>query len=476
MTYLYILIGYAVLMVAFGVILSRRVRESGDFFVAGRGLNAGLIFSTLLAANIGAGSTVGAAGLGYRDGLSAWWWVGSAGIGSLILAFTVGPKIWRIARDNNLYTVGDYLEFRYNRKMRAMVAALLWIGSLAILAGQLVAMERIFKATSGLGRIEGCLLGAAVITVYFAAGGLHSAARINVIQMMVKLAGFTLALIFLLTTAGGWSAIRAGALGALDDPGAPDAGKYFSLMGGGLSGALSYIALLTPSFIVSPGLLQKLFGARDESAVRRGVGLNALGLLAFAVVPALMGVIARSQFPHLENREMALPALLTGALPVWLGGLLLGALFSAELSAADAVLFMLTTSLGKDLYKTFIRPEADDRSLLRVSRLTAVGCGAIGAGLAIWFGSVIAALKIFYTLLSAALLLPLLFGLYSRRVTERAAIPSTLVSVAVTFAFEYRTRGQGYAGFPSLIWGTLAGMIAIILTAPGRLIQKRETL
>ena len=86
MTYLFILIGYAALMIAFGVIFSRRVRKSGDFFVAGRELNTGLIFSTLLAANIGAGSTVGAAGLGYRDGLSAWWWVGSAGIGSLILA------------------------------------------------------------------------------------------------------------------------------------------------------------------------------------------------------------------------------------------------------------------------------------------------------------------------------------------------------------------------------------------------------
>jgi SSS family solute:Na+ symporter len=463
MTYLFILIGYAILMIAFGVYLSRRVRGSGDFFVAGRELNAGLIFSTLLAANIGAGSTVGATGLGYRDGLSAWWWVGSAGIGSLILAFTVGPKIWRIARDNNLYTVGDYLEFRYNRTMRGLVAVLLWFGSLAILAGQLIAMEQIFKVTAGLSRIAGCLLAAAVITVYFAAGGLHATARVNVIQLIVKLAGFTLALIFLLMATGGWSAIRADVLSGAGSPDAINGERYFNLMGGGLSGALGYIALLTPSFIVSPGLLQKLFGARDESAVRRGVGFNALGLLAFAIIPVLMGVIARGQFPDLENREMALPALLTSALPVWLGGLMLGALFSAELSAADAVLFMLTTSLGKDLYKTFIRPDADDKSLLRVSRLTAVGCGVIGAGLAIWFGSVIAALKIFYTLLSAALLLPLVFGLYTKRVTARAAIAATLVSVAVTFALERLTEGQGYAGLPSLIWGTLAGMFAIIL-------------
>jgi SSS family solute:Na+ symporter len=51
-----------------------------------------LIFATFLALNIGAGSTVGATDLAYRDGLSAWWWNGSAGLGSLVLAFWIGPQ------------------------------------------------------------------------------------------------------------------------------------------------------------------------------------------------------------------------------------------------------------------------------------------------------------------------------------------------------------------------------------------------
>src|SRR5205085_6327159 len=129
---LVLLVGYCLLMIAIGLGIGRRVKSAADFFVAGRHLGSGLLFSTLVAANIGAGSTVGATGLGYRDGLSAWWWVGSAGMGSLILAFTVGPKIWRVAREQNLFTVGDYLEFRYDRRVRGLVAALLWLGSLAI--------------------------------------------------------------------------------------------------------------------------------------------------------------------------------------------------------------------------------------------------------------------------------------------------------------------------------------------------------
>ncbi|PYQ20155.1 MAG: sodium:solute symporter, partial [Acidobacteria bacterium] len=120
-----LLLVYCVLQVAVGLWIGRRVKTSGDFFVAGRALGPGLLFSTMVAANIGAGSTVGAAGLGYRDGIAAWWWVGSAAIGSVILAFTVGPRIRRVAAQHGLNTVGDFLEHRYGPSVRAAVSALL---------------------------------------------------------------------------------------------------------------------------------------------------------------------------------------------------------------------------------------------------------------------------------------------------------------------------------------------------------------
>jgi SSS family solute:Na+ symporter len=63
MAYLTILVLYAGLMVALGVYMTRSVRKAADFFVAGRSLGPGLLFATLLAANIGGGSTVGATGL-----------------------------------------------------------------------------------------------------------------------------------------------------------------------------------------------------------------------------------------------------------------------------------------------------------------------------------------------------------------------------------------------------------------------------
>src|SRR5204862_5076159 len=97
MAYLAIIVIYSLAQIALGVWVARRVKGSRDFFVAGRALGPGLLFATLLAANIGAGSTIGASGLGYRDGLAAVWWVGSAGRGSLVVALWVGPRMRRVA-------------------------------------------------------------------------------------------------------------------------------------------------------------------------------------------------------------------------------------------------------------------------------------------------------------------------------------------------------------------------------------------
>src|SRR5438105_2246731 len=58
-----LLVAYSVALIAAGLWVARLVRTSGDFFVAGRRLSAPLLGATVLAANIGAGSTVGAGGL-----------------------------------------------------------------------------------------------------------------------------------------------------------------------------------------------------------------------------------------------------------------------------------------------------------------------------------------------------------------------------------------------------------------------------
>ena len=452
--HLTVLIVYSVALMALGLWIGRRVRGAGDFFVAGRRLGPGLIFSTMLAANIGAGSTVGATALGYTYGVSATWWVGSAAIGSLALAFWIGPAMRRVAEAHQLRTVGDYLEHRYNSTVRSLAAGILWVGSLFILAGQLWAIGSIIGAVTGAPPWIGCVIGGGVITVYFTAGGLLTTAWVNVVQLTVKMIGFGLALIVA-------SLIVENAGNLVLSPSTP--ADYFQFWRAGSPG-IALLATIVPPFIVSPGLLQKIFGARDDRAVRIGVGLNAVGLALFAPVPAIFGIAARMDFPPLAAADSALPMLLVRSLAPWIGAIGLAAVFSAEISASDAVLFMLTTSLSQDFYKQRIRKSASDSDVLAFARWTAVLSGAAGTVLAIMLGSVVNALTIFYTLIGVSLFVPILAGLYSRRTTSANALTTMIAGVCVAVAVHAATGGSGWGVVSPAIAGLAAAAVTWVIS------------
>ena len=445
-----LLLAYSAGLIGLGLWIGRQVRGARDFFVAGRGLGPGLVFSTLLAANIGAGSTVGATGLGYRDGLSAWWWVGSAAIGSVLLAVWIGPALRRQAAAHDLRTVGDYLEHRYSATVRGIVAVLLWCGSLSILAGQLIAISTILNVVAGAPKWVGCVVGGVLITIYSSAGGLKAGAWVNMVQLTVKLGGFAIALPLALTAAGGWPALSGMT---------PPAADYWNFWSGGASGVV-YVALLSPAFVVSPGILQKLYGARDDRAVTLGVGWNAMGLFLYAIIPPILGMIARLRFPELPNPELALPTILAHGLPAAIGTLGLAAVFSAELSAADAVLFILTTSLSQDLYKRFVAPAADEQRILAVARITTVVAGAIGTAIAVVSPSVIGVLSIFYTLLGVSLFVPILGGLFIRRAGTAQAMAAIVAGVGVMLAAQFSTGGRGFGWMSPALLGLVAATAA----------------
>lgn len=451
---LVLLIVYSAALVGIGLWVGRVVTTTGDFFVARRRLPAPLVFATVLAANIGAGSTVGAASLGYQNGLGAWWWNGSAGAGSLLLAFWVGPRIWREARRHGFLTLGDFLEDRYGRSVRGTVGLLLWLVTPFILAGQIIGAASILEAVGGVPRGAGAAAAVGVMLVYFVAGGLLSSAWVNLVQLTVLLAGFAVAAPLAVGAAGGSAALAAA-------PGAPTA--FTSIWQGPAS--VTWLALLGPAFVVSPGLIQKAYGAIDERAVRLGIGAGGLALMVFGFLPPLIGMTARVLHPELPSVDLALPTVLAHDLPPAAGSLALAAVLSAEISSADAILFMLATSLSQDLYRRFVRPDAGDRTVLRVARGAAAAGAAIALLLAVVLPTVVDALKVFYSVLTVVLFVPVVAAVHSRRPGRAEALASIAGGLSVMLVVAVVSGPGGVAGWSPALAGLAASAAAFALTA-----------
>ena len=455
---------YAVLLVFIGAFIGRKAKSASDFFVAGRKLNSGLLFTTLIAANLGAGSTVGVAALAYKHGISAWWWIGSAGIGSIILAFIVGPKIWRIAREENFYTLSDYLDKRYSKIFSGLISLMMSIGTLALFSGQLLGIAWILEVAAEIPKTQGVIIGAVVTTFYFAAGGLLSSAFVNIVEVAVILAGFIIALPFVLKFSGGLEGIHA----KISDS------SYFDFYGMGSTAIIGYIVMLVPSFFISPGLIGKVFAAKDERAIKIGTALNGLVQLIFAVIPVLIGMAAFACFPELTRADLALPAAMKNMMPFAAACVALAAIFAAEVSTADTVLYMLAGSIINDLYKRFMNPAISDKKLLTGSRVVSLICGVLGVILALKLESIISALTIFYSLMSVSLSAPLIFGLFTRRANNFGAILSALMGAALTLYLTFFTETHAINfGFAVLNASTCGIILSFIVMSIATIFAKK---
>jgi SSS family solute:Na+ symporter len=449
---LVLLLVYTVGITVFGVWIGRKVRGPADFFVAGRKLTWPLVGGTVLAANIGAGTTVGAAGIAYRDGISAWWWNGAAGLGTLVLALWVGPKLWALASARGHLTIGDFLEERYSATVRAWIAVLTAIGTLAILAGQLIAGAAVLDVVAGLPRWQGVAIGGIAMTLYFSAGGLLSSAWVNAVQLVVLLGGFVIALPMVLAKVGGPAAINAAA-------GVPDT-FWDPMHSSGAFSGWTMLILLGPVFVISPGLVGKAYGAESVRALKIGLSVAAIAQLVFSFFPVLLGMAGRVNHPGIESTNLVLPTVMLYELPVFVGALALAAVFSAEVSTCDAILYMLATSSSKDLYQRFVNPAATPGQTLRVARIAALVGGVLGMILAVQLATIVDALRIFYSLLGASLFVPVLGGLLWPRAGAREAMAGIIGGVGTLLAVYFATDRTGWAD-PSF-WGLIGSAVGFL--------------
>jgi SSS family solute:Na+ symporter len=127
-------------------------------------------------------------------------------------------------------------------------------------------------------------------------------------------------------------------------------------------------------------------------------------------------------------------------------------------STCDAILFMLATSWSKDLYQRFLRPAAPPDRILLVARLAAVTGGAAGMALAVLLPTVADALTIFYSLLGAALLVPVVGAIVSPRAGSREAACAIVFGMAALLLVQFGTSRTGWLN-PNF-WGLVAAAVA----------------
>jgi SSS family solute:Na+ symporter len=202
-----VFLAFIVVVVGFSMFKSRREKTSEDYFLASRGLRWWLIGISIVAANISTEQCVGMAGQGAGGiglAVSNWQLFGSVGI--VIIAFTLLPRFLRAG----IYTMPEYLEYRYNSTARAIMALTTVVIYVAVLlTAVLYSGGLTLRTIFGLSMRQGVWLIGVIAAIYTVWGGLKAVAWADLFQGLALLAGGVIIFFLGLHACGGWGQFSA---------------------------------------------------------------------------------------------------------------------------------------------------------------------------------------------------------------------------------------------------------------------------
>lgn len=506
-----VVLGYLAFALAAGLWVARRAGESMDsYFVAERSLPWWWLGTSMVATTFAADTPLVVTGLVASYGIAGNWFWWSWAIAHVAVA-VIFASLWR---RSGVITDAELVELRYAgpparflRAFKAIFFAILING--IILGWGIRAMTKIshpfadWEAWLGSGTYETLssvwpswlmfgtvgdtltvLVLFGLVTLYSSLGGIRGVILTDLFQFAIAVVASIVFAWVAMDAVGGISGIRESLTEHYGSSGeilafVPSAGSAWLP----LQVFAVYLAVQWWAQYFSDGsgyLAQRLFTARSDLHAEAGglwfalanYGIRTwpwvvIGLVALVVFP--IGAEGSSEAAAIVagDREMAYPVLMAQLLPTGVLGLLFASLLAAFMSTVDTHINWGSSYLVNDIYRRFLRPEASERELVRVSRATVVGLAMLAILIAGQISSIEGAWR-FFIALGAGLGLPAMLRWVWWRVnawTEIAGMTVATLSAFVLYGLYPEVRDE-YLLVVIVGLSMFASVVATVLTRP----------
>lgn len=464
------LVGVVGLGVAAGFLRRKGERggEGGHYFLAGNTLKWPVIGLAMFAANISTVHLVSLAEAAYKFGLVFGNFEWMAGFTLILLSLFFAPLYLR----SKVATLPDFLERRYNRNCRDVLAVVSLFSALVIHMGvALFTAAYVLRGILGLGP-GSTILGMDALWLFIVAlglltgiytmfGGLLAVVWTESVQTVLLLIGAVVITVVGYLKVGGWShlaATLASHAHPLATPGGDvtwGTGNFLHLArsAGDPSGLPWYSILLGYPVIgiwywcCDQTMVQRVLAAKDERHARLGPLFCAFIKILPVFIFVLPGVICVALVQqNAFGGEAPVTAadtytfLVTHLLPIGLKGLVVAAMLAAAMQTCSAALNSTATLVAYDLFKRH-NPAISDHQLVAIGKVTTV----VGTLLAI----VCSPLFGHYTTIFEGL----------NKLICYIAPPITAVFLAGVFW----KKASGRAAFLTLIAGSAMGAVMFVM-------------
>lgn len=459
-----IILLYMAATVAIGLIASRRkksklAKESNDdFLMAGKSLGPLVLAGTLFASNTGGASTTGIATNVYKYGLSASWYVIAGGIGFVLVSF-IAPY-FRKAQAN---TVPEIISKRYGKASHIFTAFTSITALFMATGAQIIATASIISVLTGIGFNIAAIISTVVVIVYTMIGGYKSVTAANLMHVLFITVGMGIAMFIMVNNkdVGGFGALFTKAQGIQAASG--ESLNLLSMTKIGFTTIIGYIVMYFMTFPTGQEIVQTFCSAKDGKSAKLGSVLAGLVSAAFAIIPAIIGLIAYSCIDvyvagGIQKNALA-EATMRFAPPV-VAGIVLAAIVAATISSASGNMIGTATMFTNDIFTPYINKGIkNDQKEIWISRVVMVIVGIVGLIIALTASNIISVMMSAFALRSAGPFAAFICGIFYKNVTKRAGFISIVVGTVVAAIWIYALHSPW--DLSAMVPGGIVAFIAI---------------
>ncbi|MCZ6900517.1 MAG: solute:sodium symporter family transporter [Bacteroidetes bacterium] len=355
-----------------------KLDSTTGYFLGGRSLTGIVIAGSMLLTNISTEHLVGMNGSSYKNGMVIIAWEVTSALALIVAAIYFVPRYLKMG----LTTIPQYLEYRFDRFTRTIVAFFLIVSFVVtllpiVLYTGAINIESIFGISELLkvSQAEGLWITVVVIgvvgSVYAIFGGLKAVAYSDTINGYGLLLGGLMIPFLALWDIGDGNVIE-GMLKVYHS-----VPEKFNVVGGPDS-VLPFEVLFTGLVInqlyfwcMHQTIVQRVLGAVNLKEAQKGLMLTGVLKLLIPFVVILPGIIGYYYFKDsmYSQQDMVYPELVKKVLPAGFVGLFAAVIMGAVLSTFNSVLNSAATLFSLDIYKPHIDPKASDRKLVKIGKL-----------------------------------------------------------------------------------------------------------
>jgi solute:Na+ symporter, SSS family len=460
-----VIAGYLLAITAFGSWFARFQKTTRDYFLTDRSVPWWAICFTIVATETSTLSFIGVPAGAYAGNMTFLQLAFGYVIGRILVSVVFLPAYFR----GELFTSYELLHRRFGPEVKNVAAVIFMVTRTLADGIRLFATALVISVVTQVPVwITVVALGVAMI-VYTVRGGVSAVIWTDVVQMFVYVGGALLVFFGLLyLIPGGWREVvsvggAAGHFQILDF--STDPHRVYTFWAGLFGG----IALTLATHGTDQFLVQRLLSARSVQGASAGLVLSGVLVLAQFVLFLVIGVMLYTFYVHtplprpLDRTDEVLPLFVVTALPQGVSGFIVAAIVAAALSPSINSLAATTVN---DFYLKYVRPDADEHTLMRVARRATIAWGvaqiAVALGAEYVTRSVLDAGLSVLSLAAGPVLGAFLTGVLTTRVRSAAMLWGMLAGTIV-LAWAWWTSAYAWTWY-ALTGAAVTAGVALILS------------